>query len=395
MKQLPPRLTALAAALLSPLLSFAQEATPPDTLDSPSLPIRAAEGLIDVAETVLDALTIERQNCTLALYPAGSYSGRSGFALGIMPMLQFRSDRLPRPATITPAILVSTKRMFEVQCDADVFFSHRLDLTAKFEAARQPDDLYSVGNQRHKHSIARYDFNRQMLTAEILKGIGESSPWRIGVSADFDRYRFTDVEPDEGREAEAARLVRNADGAHLGFGVTVGVDSRDDALWPRHGSYVRLKALAYARLSGKSGPFGAATLDARRYFGIANQHMVLALQAFADIRMGDAPTAKLATCGGTRLGRAIGHNLKYTDDATWLAQVELRAPLFWRVGATAFGAAGNVCHSLHDVADNLHLMGGLGLRLAVFEGKGLNLRLDGGISNRGDKAIYFNIREAF
>ncbi|MCI5777855.1 MAG: outer membrane protein assembly factor [Bacteroidales bacterium] len=390
-----PRIPSIVAALITSILSLAQEAAPPDTTSRPCLPIRAAEGLINVAETVLDALTIERQNWTLALYPAGSYSGRSGLALGLMPMLELRSDRLPRPATITPAILVSTKRMFEVQCDVDLFFNHRLDMTAKFEASRQPDDLYTIGNQKDKHSIARYDFNRQMLTAELLKGIGESSPWRIGISADFDRYDFSDIEPDEGLDIVALPLAQSGEGAHLGFGVTVGIDSRDDTLWPRGGSYVRLKALGYAKLSGMAGPFGSATLDARRYIGIAKDRMVLALQAFADYRWGDAPFPKLATCGGTRLGRAIGHNLKYIDNAAWLAQVELRAPLFWRLGATAFGAAGNVSHGWDGIADNVHLMGGLGLRLAVFEGKGLNLRLDGGVSNRGDKAIYFNIREGF
>ncbi len=380
-------------ALLVPTLSMAQ-GQEPDSVKM-SLPLRAANGVINVAESVLDALTIDRSYWSLALYPAASYSSRSGFAIGIMPMLQIRSSRLPKPATITPSALVSTKRMFEVQCDADVYFNHRLDLTAKFEAQRQPDNLYNVGNQRNKHSVANYDFSRQMFTAELLKGIGASSPWRIGVTADFDRYSFSNIDAAPSDSSLANHLASDGDGSNFGLGATFGFDSRNNTLWPTSGSYVRLKFLGYGKIAGHGHAFGSATLDARRYLGFRSDRLVLALQAYADLRWGDTPFPKLATCGGTRLGRAIGHNLKYIDNAAWLAQAELRAPLFWRVGGTLFGAAGNVGNRWDNIFSNLHLMCGAGLRLAVFPGKGLNLRLDGGISSRGDKALYFNIREAF
>lgn len=383
----------LFLALLVPTLSVAQEQEP-DSVKM-SLPLRAANGVINVAETVLDALTIDRPSWSLALYPAASYSSRSGFAIGIMPMLQIRSSRLPRPATITPSALVSTKRMFEVQCDADVYFNHRLDLTAKFEAQRQPDNLYNIGNQRNKHSVADYDFSRQMLTAELLKGIGSSSPWRIGVTADFDRYSFSNIDAAPSDSSLAINLASDADGSNFGLGATFGFDSRNNTLWPTSGSYMRLKVLGYGKIAGHGHAFGSTTLDARRYFGLRSDRLILALQAYADLRWGDTPFPKLATCGGTRLGRAIGHNLKYIDNTAWLAQAELRAPLFWRVGGTLFGAVGNVGNRWDNIFSNLHLMCGAGLRLAVFPGKGLNLRLDGGISSRGDKALYFNIREAF
>ncbi len=384
---------AFSLAFLFPTLSTAQ-AQQPDSAKV-SIPLRAANGVINVAETVLDALTLDRTSWSLALYPAASYSSRSGFAIGIMPMLQIRSPHLPRPATITPSALVSTKRMFEVQCDADVYFNHRLDLTAKFEAQRQPDILYNIGNQQNKHSLADYDFSRQMLTAELLKGIGASSPWRVGVTVDFDRYSFSNIDAAPSDSILANILVSEGDGSNFGLGATFGFDSRNNTLWPTSGSYMRLKFMGYGKIADHGNAFGSATLDARRYIGFRSDRLVLALQAYADLRWGDTPFPKLATCGGTRLGRAIGHNLKYIDNASWLAQAELRAPLFWRVGGVIFGGAGNVGNRWENIFNNLHLMCGAGLRLAVFPGKGLNLRLDGGISNRGDKALYFNIREAF
>ncbi len=356
---------------------------------------RAADGVIYVAETVLDALTLDRDNWSLALYPAASYSGRSGFAIGIMPMLQLRSGRLPRPATITPSILYSTKRMFEVQCDADVYLPHRVDITAKFETYRQPDDLYAIGNAIGKSPIAQYEFMRRMLTFDALKGIGEAGPWRIGLSLDADYYRFSKIEAsDSTLTGEAMRLASNGGGDVYGAGPVVAYDSRDNVLSPSCGFFVKLKGVGYGRLWGHGSRFATLTLDARRYWALPLKS-VMAAQFYASVGWGDIPFTKMPTFGGTRLGRAIGHSLKYVDNGAWLAQAEWRVPLFWRIGATAFGAVGNVADKWGAAFDGAHLMCGAGLRLAVFPGKGLNLRLDGGVSNHGDRAIYFNIREAF
>ncbi len=422
---LPQRLTALSSAALSaillPCLSFSalaqgdivdvsgeagvcsdelthseagQVTADGDTAHHGALR-RAADGVIYVAETVLDALTLERDNWSLALYPAASYSGRSGFAIGIMPMLQLRSARLPRPATITPSILYSTKRMFEVQCDADVYLPHRLDLTAKFETYRQPDDLYAIGNDHAKKSIAQYDFMRRMFTFDALKGLGETGPWRIGLSVDADYYKFSKIEAaDSSLVSDVMALTSNGGGDVYGAGPVVAYDSRDNVLSPSCGAYVRLKGVGYGRLWGHGRRFALLTLDARRYWALPIKS-VLAAQFYANVGWGDLPFTKMPTFGGTRLGRAIGHSLKYVDNGAWLVQAEWRVPLFWRIGATAFGAVGNVADRWGAAFDGAHLMCGAGLRLAVFPGKGLNLRLDGGLSNHGDCAVYFNIREAF
>lgn len=354
---------------------------------------RTADGLINVAETVLDALTIEREKFSIALYPAGSYSGRSGLALGLMPLLQIRHDGWPRAATVTPAILVSTKRMFEVQCDADVYLPHSLDISAKFEAFRQPDDLYAVGNGSHKSPLARYDFSRRFFTADILKGCGEAALWRAGLKIEVDKYWFSDIEPSSPSDSAAAfSLAQSAEMTSFGGGLIGGYDGRDNVLYPTEGLYALISFAGYAGRDRQG--FCALTVDARHYWPLP-LNSVLAAQLYASAAWGDVPFTKMPTCGGTRLGRAIGHNLKYVDSKAWLAQAEWRVPLFWRIGAVAFGAVGNVADGAADILENVHLMCGAGLRLAVFPGKGLNIRLDGGISNHGDRAIYVNVREAF
>lgn len=400
----PPRrffiFFALFLLFVQPLCALAQETDSAMTSSADSCEAhnvgaarRMADGVVNLAETVLDALTIERDKFSLALYPAGSYSGRYGLALGIMPLLQIRHDGWPRAATITPAILVSTKRMFEVQCDADIYLLRRIDISAKFEAYRQPDDLYPVGNGRDKSPLAHYDFSRRFFTADVLKGCGESGPWRAGVRLEFDKYNFSDIEPSSQADSAAAfSLALSAEKASYGAGLIGGYDGRDNVLSPSSGLYALASVTGF--VSDDRQGFGLMTIDVRHYWPLPMES-ILAAQLYASAAWGDAPFTKMPTCGGTRLGRAIGHNLKYVDSEAWLAQAEWRVPLFWRIGAVAFGAVGNVAGGAADIFDDVHVMCGAGLRLAVFPGKGLNLRLDGGVSNHGDRAIYFNVREAF
>lgn len=354
---------------------------------------RVADGAISLAETVLDALTIERGVFSLALYPAGSYSGRYGLALGVMPLLQVRHPACPRAATFTPTVLVSTKRMFEVQCDADIYLPHGVDITAKLEVYRQPDDLYAVGNGCGKSPLARYDFSRRFFTADVLKACGAARHLRAGVRVEVDNYSFSGLEPAASADsAFVFGLASSAEGTSTGGGVIGGLDARDNVLYPSSGAYAIASLSGFHRSAGDS--FGIFTADLRRYWTLPLKS-VLAAQLYTSVAWGDVPFTKMPTCGGTRLGRAIGHNLKYVDKGAWLAQAEWRVPLFWRVGAVAFGGVGNVAGKAGDAFHDVHVMGGAGLRLAVFPGKGLNLRLDGGVSSRGDRAIYLNVREAF
>ncbi len=352
------------------------------------------QNVVNAAETVLDALTIERDTWQLALYPAASYSHRTGLALGIMPSLQLKNSRA-QPTTITPSVLISTHKMFEIQCDANVYFRKNRNLDAKAEFFYLPDDYYGPGNvaqdgNAKKNVLAEYKFCSYTFNADINQEF--ECGLQIGIAADFAFHRFKDI---EARDDTYINSILSDEGWSNALGLVLGYDTRDDVIFPRKGWYARLKTLIYTHLLGSHANFTAVTLDARRYVAIGQQS-TFAMQFYANSVGQNAPFYKMSTCGGTRLGRAIGHNLKYIDRYAWLMQTELRVPIYWRIGATAFAALGNVQHTLAtDILNNSHAMLGCGLRLKIFSDKGLNLRLDGGISSRGDKAIYYNIREAF
>ena len=356
--------------------------------DSSNVHISLPERAINLCEKILHALTIENNNWEMALYPAASYSGRTGLSVGVMPMMRIKHDARPW-TTITPSFLVSTKGMFEVQCDADIYPTERSTITAKAEFYYLPDDFYNIGNERHKNVEATMNvYQSQFLCDFHTKFIGDK--WQIGLTADVCHHNYKKIDG-----ADSARVTINyAEGWNNGFGPLLVFDSRDDKLYARRGTFLKIKFLEYGAYLGGEHNYGVLTFDIRRYFAVAQQS-TFALQLYAQQTTDRAPFHHQATFAGTRLARAIDHNLKYVDRSAWLAQGEFRFPLFWRVGAVAWAAAGNVAHRSDKLFYDSHLMAGAGLRFRVFKRQNLNLRLDGGVSSRGESAIYFNIREAF
>lgn len=346
--------------------------------------------LVGLAESILKKLTWERDGMSLAVYPAASYSAQQGFAFGVMPMMQFRSPRTAEPTTITPCVLVSTKKMFEAQCEADVYLHQGVSILSKCEFYYLPDKYYGIGNADKDSALADYDVYRYSARANVAKRLGESG-FKVGVTVYLSYLKFKNVDT----ESFIADEISYASKWSNALGATVAYDNRDDVVFPRRGWYVEAESLAFGRYVGGRHNFGYFSFDARRYLPVGKE-AVFAMQLYWAVAGDKASFYNLPSCGGTRLGRAIPHSLKYIDHNAWLAQGEMRMPLFWRLGCTAFVAAGNVSKNPRtDFFDNTHLMAGGGLRFKVFPSQGLNLRLDAGVSSRGDHAIYFNIREAF
>lgn len=351
----------------------------------------ALENVVNLAERILDVFTVNRPSWSLALYPAASYSGRTGLAVGVMPMLQLRRNGVERPTTITPSALVSTNGMFEVQCDADIYLSHQQSVVAKAEFYYQPDKYYGIASRDNGNEIFDYNYYSYVLTADYCKGLTDK--FSIGLNTDINYHRFQSL-PDT---VDILYLVeiKSAEDWCNGVGFTISYDSRDDALNPRNGWYSRLWFTGYGRVLGSQQSFFKSKMDIRHYWSLG-QDVILAAQLYADYTPGDnTPFHKMAAFGGTRLGRAIPHNLKYVDHAAWLSQCEVRFPLYWRIGAVGWCGIGNASDTFSKAFEYVHCMVGGGLRFKVFPNHGLNLRLDAGLSSHGDKGVYFNIREAF
>lgn len=351
------------------------------------------------ADKLLHLFVFHHRSAEFAIYPAASYSGQSGLAAGIMQLITIQGSEPDKLTTITPCILISTKGMYEVDCDAEVFLTHHQTINAELELFYQPDDYFGLASDNNGHKQARYNIYRFSLEADYQKGIGQYV--KFGPAVDFTNHRFKKINLCDNEliitdSLSISNSISNAQGWTNAIGLSASFDSRDNNLNPHHGWFIITKFLSYRKWLQSRHQFTSFMLDVRRYFPIGN-NTVLAIQHYGKgLSDNNAPYTKMATCGGSYLGRAIGHSMKYVDRFAWLTQAELRFPLFWRIGATSWLAIGNVSHTAnHQLWHNTHKMAGLGLRFKALEGKGLNIRLDGGITTHGEKAFIFNIREAF
>lgn len=362
--------------------------TPTDTTQN------ALDKLIGLAEKVLDLVTYnpDSSRYSFAIYPAASYGHRTGLEVGLMPIMQVKS-LTHRQSSIVMGLLVSTKKMWEVQLDMDLYPTDNISLAGKVEWMRLPDEFYLFGNKKKK-------VEAEMLTRTLsanpamLVRLGESN-WEVGPTLRYYYASYTDIEArDEMLQLHIEKILHDSSCSSFGIGVRLRRDTRDNNDWPMSGSLFDYEVDGWNNTNYNGmGDFVTMTVDYRKYLSV--KKTVLAAQAYLSTASGNTPIHLLPTFGGARLDRAVGHNLKYLGDIAWFTQIEWRTPLFWRLGATVFTGVGKATDKAKDMLQDAHAVVGAGLRFKVFPKSGMNIRLDYGRGTHGDHGFYLNVKEGF
>jgi len=75
--------------------------------------------------------------------------------------------------------------------------------------------------------------------------------------------------------------------------------------------------------------------------------------------------------------------------------MELRFPIVWRIGGTAFVGAGNADDHFEHLGDNIRIAEGIGIRFMVQTKQKINIRFDFTYNSEKDIKKYIKIKEAF
>lgn len=371
-----------------------------------SVPVdTTSNGMVDkgvaLAERLLGLLAYETPHYTLAAYPMLGYSERTGIEIGVTPVLRFNSRRkndngFHRPSTIAPSFQFSTKGMYEVETDVVLFTRHNWCVNVKAQFLYLPDTFFGLGNVDKLDDNASFDSYKYTLGGDVLRGITDR--FFVGLQYDVNYHQFENIRnPENNPMAQLdGSVVGFRGGWSNGIGPVVRFDSRNDVVYPSRGWYAAASHLQYGTILGSDYQFGNTMVDVRRFFPLDGTSQVLALQGYFNSEYGNAPFYKLSAVGGKRLMRGIGHPYKYLARNAWFVQAEYRRHLWWRLGAVAFSGVGNVFERFNSCAfEKMHVMAGGGLRFRALPKEALNIRFDFGVTNRGDHAIFFTIREAF
>ena len=220
----------------------------------------------------------------------------------------------------------------------------------------------------------------------------------LGGSATYETTRL--LETAEAGVLRDGTITGSRGGAVSIASALASWDTRDNVYASEAGAWVQLGAHVAAPALGSDFAYRRLSLDARRYVALApgsrtRAARVLALQALADVSGGDVPFDRLPSIGGQNVVRGY-YDARFRDRTAVALQAELRAPVWRRLGATAFVGAGEVARTPGRLRlAEVRPAGGIGLRVALSKDERLNVRIDRGMGQGGSSGTYVTVGEAF
>lgn len=260
-------------------------------------------------------------------------------------------------------------------------------ITGWFEWRNYPFHFYGIGNDPDLDVFDLYTESVFEATPQVTLRVHEGL--RAGLNLHLLGGTLKDYPSDGLLVAQGARGLDDL--FLFGFGPTLSWDDRDSNFWPTAGSLVNLDLTIFNEALGSDFSFTRFTADLRTYKKLWKDH-VLALQGYLRLSDGEVPFIMLPNLGGVRRHRGWYFG-SLRDQHVYLAQLEYRAPIWWRFGLTAFVSAGQAVPQLDDISlQDIRAAVGGGLRFRLND-EGVNIRVDFAYGGRFE--FYFQVGEAF
>ncbi|HEX6942266.1 MAG TPA: BamA/TamA family outer membrane protein [Gemmatimonadaceae bacterium] len=171
------------------------------------------------------------------------------------------------------------------------------------------------------------------------------------------------------------------------------VDTRDNLVTPRAGTYARIIPSLASKAFGSDFAFRRLTVDWRSY-GTLGRFTTAKQVQYDGVAGGSLPFDQLPMIGSDTAMRGYPRG-RYRDRHAITMQMEFRTPHWRRAGAVAFFGAGSVSNALTRFdSENWFLNAGVGLRYVLLPKDRTVARVDFGIG-RGSFGINLGIGEAF
>ena len=347
---------------------------------------------------VLDSLTIGADKLkdfksTINGYPYVFYTPETEFAFGAGGIFVFYTakDSTIYPSKIGFGGYYSTLKNYKISLNPAMYFLGnnlyiRMPISYGFFVDRYwgaGDEALETGNEQY----TRQDFSATFyLQSPPIVFAAD----RSGLVIDYNSTEIIDKR--ENSFLNDSLVTGSEGGSILGFGFDLTWEDRDNIFFPNSGGYQYFRFTLYP--DGVSDyKFLDIELDVRQYWAFKPDH-VIAANFYLNSISGDAPFYRQAALGGSKRMRGYFHG-RYRDDFYAMLQMEYRQYFWRRFGFVVFGGLGNVSSEI--LAYNFGTMKysyGAGLRFKFNEKQKINLRMDIGFGQDGNRGIYFGIEEA-
>ncbi len=249
--------------------------------------------------------------------------------------------------------------------------------------------FYGVGNSNSQDIYSTY---RALFPRARIFLLKEFKPnLYIGGRYWFENYDITSWDENGDfaqQDFEGAVYNRTS-----GIGPALIYDSRDGIYYPTEGHYLESFVEINNTYTGSTQNYTAVSFDYAYYYPLFDK-TVVAGNAFSLSNFGTVPFNRLAQLGGNKKMRGYFQGF-FQDKNLLLGQLEIRQELFWRIGMTVFGSAGQVAESLIGFGmSRWNYAGGAGLRFRFDMQKKINVRLDYAVG-KNSSGFYISFNEAF
>jgi outer membrane protein assembly factor BamA len=250
-------------------------------------------------------------------------------------------------------------------------------------------NYFGTGNDFDPDFIEKYDATFPRLRLNLSKKVAPGL--YAGLRYAYDDFTYTRTVP--GGELDR-NTVTGADGGRIsGLGAGINYDTRNNLFFPTRGWLLDASIYAESSWTGSQFSYRRFSADASHYWDIGKKG-VFALNGVSVFSFGEVPFHQMPVIGGTKRLRGYFEG-KYRDNHLLVLQGEYRQPLFWRLGAVAFGGFGVVSDRVENFAlrHTRHHFG-LGLRLMIDKAQKINIRADYGWGYKSS-GFYLTFGEAF
>ena len=299
-------------------------------------------------------------------------------------------DSSVRTSDVNFLALYTLRKQQIFVANSTIYFPHENEII-HFQSSYSyfPDDFWGLGNGTPQIDKTAYTQHQFLINVEFLQRIVDKL--YAGVN-----YLYQNTSNITAATDSTFNNIIGFNGGNVsGIGPMLSWDSRNASYSPTAGFFAEIKYAFFDSHIGSNFNFSMFDADVRKYISLTeSKNTILALQGIASFRSGDVPYRQLAKLGGTDMMRGF-YAGRFTDKNLMAAQAEVRQHLFWRVGAVAFGAMGEVGPTLKDFyLSQMHYSYGAGLRFALSQQEKLNLRIDYGRTLH-TSTVNLQIREAF
>ena len=330
--------------------------------------------------------------------PYGSYSKETDFLFGLTKYNAFtmrrgnKQDSITQPSSVSGLGYYTLNSQYKMVVESNLMLNKNKAIwKTSLINTSYPLLFYGIGNETDLNNERTLNSSNFQISMQYLFRIWRK--WYLGPA--YDYYYYYDVDLAEGSRPLPGDevLLRNNLGHQSGLGLKLSMEGRDNRLNAKKGFFVDASYQIFDQAIGSHFNYKFFQMDVR-YYTTPFKKITIATQLRVQSKQGEVPVQSLCLLGGdySMRGAYLG---RYRDKILMDSQVEVRFPLFWIIGGTIFGGAGQVAPKYQEInLGSFHGIYGAGLRLKVDSKHDINLRVDMGFSK--DQQIFImNFAEAF